>query len=72
MENIVINTTSKLKHFYSLEEFRKVVYNNCISRTTVQNMANRGLIPIIKVMSRKFVPRWYVEQKIAEAINAPV
>ena len=52
------------KLYYSLSDVRSEVYQNQVCMATLQTMAKTNKIPTIRVMSRIFVPRWWVEQQI--------
>lgn len=54
------------RNFYDLEEFRRDIFHNRISRSQVYKQAKAGEIPTIKIGRRVFVPAWFVLQLISK------
>jgi predicted DNA-binding transcriptional regulator AlpA len=59
------------KLYYTIDEVRKIIYANGVSKSTLHNMINSGDIPSRRLMKRVFVPRWWVDKEIAIATHAP-
>jgi hypothetical protein len=59
------------KLYYTIDEVRKLIYANGVSKSTLHNMINSGDIPSRRLMKRVFVPRWWVDKEIAIATHAP-
>ena len=57
------------KLFYTLQDIKEQVYQNDVSIATLQNMVHTGKMPSVRVMSKIFVPRWWVEEQIAIAMG---
>lgn len=52
------------KNFYTLAEIRRLVYSNNVSKSTIQTLVKRKVIPSYRVMSKILVPAWWLEQQI--------
>ena len=57
------------KLFYTLKDIKEQVYQNDVSIATLQNMVHNGKMPSVRVMSKIFIPRWWVEEQIAIAMG---
>jgi len=64
-------TMNDQKLYYTIDEVRKLIYANGVSKSTLHNMINSGDIPSRRLMKRVFVPRWWVDKEIAIATHAP-
>ena len=59
------------KLYWSVDEVRKCVYGNAISKGTIMNMIHSKQIPCKRLMSRIFIPRGWVLKEIHEASEQP-
>lgn len=59
------------KLYYSLAEVRKIIFANTVSKSTINAMIKKDLIPHTKVMTRILVPRWWIDEQIRLATVAP-
>ena len=58
------------KLYYSIREVRDL-FGDGISEGSLLTMVRRGEIPTRRMMNRIFIPKWWVEQLIEEAMNPP-
>lgn len=58
------------KVYFTLREV-KDLFGDGISESSLLTMVRRGDIPSRRMMQRIFIPSWWVEQLINEAITAP-
>ncbi|GEM_PF-811641 len=63
------NAIDQNKLFYSVNEVRDCVYSGCVSRSTLLKMIHKDIIPSVRIMSRIFIPRWWVIEQINLALG---
>ncbi len=63
------NAIDQNKLFYSVNEVRDCVYSGCVSRSTLLKMIHKDIIPSVRIMSRIFIPRWWVIKQINLALG---
>jgi hypothetical protein len=64
MQKIEIN-----KLYYSIEETRKILFDNKVSYAAMRNQIISGNIPALKVGSKFFIPAKWLQEKVDEAIK---
>ena len=57
--------------FFTLDDIRTKVFSGKISKSTLINMIKAKQLPVITMMKRNFVPRWWVEEQIKKATIKP-
>ena len=57
-----------VKQWYDLEEFRRDVLQEKISRAHVYNLAKEGVIPARRLGRRILIPGYYVEELMAKPV----
>ena len=57
--------------FFTLDEVRKIVFQNHISKSTLINMIRAKQLPVTKMMHRNFVPRWWILEQVNKATIKP-
>ena len=58
---------SAKKIYFSVNEVRRIVFDNGISKSSLMTMLHNGTIPCEGFMNRYFVPCWWVDEQIAKA-----
>ena len=58
---------SAKKIYFSVNEVRRIVFDNGISKSSLMTMLHNGTIPCERFMNRYFVPCWWVDEQIAKA-----
>lgn len=59
------------KLYYSIEDVRKYIFGNGISRTTLLKLIRKNDIPSVRIMSRIFIPQWWFNKQIQQAVEEP-
>ena len=59
----------KDKLYWTPSEVCKFIFSDEISKTTILNLIHQGKIPAIRLASRWYIPKWWVERKIELAVN---
>lgn len=57
----------KEKLYYTLKDIREEIYQGDVSIATLQNMVHANKIPSVRIMSKIFVPKWWVDEHVAIA-----
>lgn len=57
----------KEKLYYTLKDIREEIYQGAVSIATLQNMVHANKIPSVRIMSKIFIPKWWVDEQIAIA-----
>ena len=55
----------KEKLYYTLKDIREEIYQGAVSIATLQNMVHANKIPSVRIMSKIFVPKWWVDEQVA-------
>lgn len=63
------NAIDQNKLYYSVNEVRDCVYSWCVSRSTLLKMVHKDIIPSVRIMSRIYIPRWWVIEQINLALG---
>ena len=63
------NAIEQNKLYYSVNEVRECVYSGCVSRSTLLKMIHSNMIPSVRIMSRIFIPQWWVLKQIDIALG---
>ncbi len=63
------NAIDQNKLYYSVNEVRDCVYSGCVSRSTLLKMVHKDIIPSVRIMSRIYIPRWWVIEQINLALG---
>jgi len=66
------NTNNLTRLYFTLDEVRALIYGNHICKSTMLNMVKANKIPVVRMMSRYFVPKWWVDEQIKAATEKPV
>jgi hypothetical protein len=66
------NNNENQQLFFTLDEVRSKIYGNHICKSTMLNMVKANKIPVVRMMSRYFVPKWWVDEQIKAATEKPV
>jgi len=57
--------------YYTLDEVREKIFGNHISKGTLFNMVKNKTLPVVRMMSRYYVPVWWVNKQIKKATTEP-
>ncbi len=60
---------AKTRNFYTVKEVRELVYDNCVSITTMHKLINAKQIPAVQLCKKRLIPARWVEKEI-EKVNA--
>jgi len=58
------------RNFYDLEQMRKDVFSERLSKAGIYLAVKKGDIPVVKIGKRLLVPSWFVNQLISERPNS--
>ena len=61
--------TGKKKYYYSVDEVKEVVFSGRLSTSTLRKMIMSGQIPTLKLNRRYFIPKWWVDKQIMNALG---
>jgi len=54
-------------YYYSLKQVRKIVFNDGVSISLLQNLVKADIIPCVRLGGRILIPIYWVEEQIAHA-----